>query len=174
MNRKNKQFTLEEITQKIPNLINDDEILYKLTLNFLANLQDSLSHPDNMKDFQNSQEIINSCWPYSFENNNQDLNSQEKTNNQTNIIQDSNYKSKKRHTLESQHLNILILIQRKFGDKIKLSELAVLAKNLSIRTNIPCRKKDRLSKERITIWLSHNWKIFEPLLDEELLNLKRG
>ena len=182
INRKNKQLSLKDIAEKIPKLVNDDEILHKITLNYISELQKSLRTPNQMRDFQSFQEILSFCWPYSFEkeydhNNIQELNSSEAPSD--NEVQfnhklntDLNDKSKKR-MLEPENLNTLILIQRKFGEKIKLSELAILVKNLSKKTGIPCHKKDRLSKERITTWLSQNWDIFELLLDDEIAQLRQ-
>ena len=149
--------TIHDISKSIEEIICDDELLAKITINFLSQLNQNL-YSKNLSNNISSSKIIETCWPYS-----QNPLEEKELSISPMIYCEKELKKDLSNEFEAK---IYTILQKSFGKKVTVANLLDVALTSSKVISIPLRRKSTHSKQRIIQWLYQNWEKIQPRIDE--------
>lgn len=151
--------TISDVAQSIEDLVCDDELLAKITLNFLAQLNESID-TNNTKYQISGSHILRTCWPYA--NNPPD---ESELVTAPMAYQKKEMKLSASNTFETK---VLTILQKHLNKRVSVSNLLDFAFAAAKVTGIPLKRKFTHSKQRIIQWLFENWEHVEPHVEEAI------
>ena len=159
--------TIEKLSEAIERIIGDDEILVKIALNFTHKLNDHLDSVEGISGpLFDPSKIVEHCWPYA-----RNPPSLEDLSVPRTVFQTKELRKGNSSNFEA---DILSLIQRSLGKKVKMSDLRKIASVISKKISVPLKKRSTQSKKRIIEWLYTNWEKAEPHINESVLLIQEN
>ena len=159
--------TLVELSEAIEKMVGDDETLVKIGLNFIHKLNTHLdSHEEISESIFDPNKIAEQCWPYA-----RDPPSLEALSVPRTVFQTKELRKGNSSNFEA---DILSIIQRSIGKKVKMSDLRKISSIISKKISVPLKKRSTQSKKRIIEWLCVNWEKAEPHLNESVMLIQEN
>ena len=164
MKRNEKKQTIEDIAKNLLLLANDDEHITKQLLPELEQLLVEFS--PQTQPFPNEEETTKEFMQFFKETS---LFSELQANEIDSSNSDLQPLSKRIQKPSSNHSEKIVWeIQRRKAKPVTKVDLLNIAKYLSAKYQKPIPKRDKKAKGRILDWISDNWDIFQPCLEEAI------
>lgn len=154
-----EQESISSLTAAIERIAGDDELISRIVLSYVEELEDQLVQGQNPSDkfFTN---IIRTHWP-KYE--------RKSCHSDEMIIDFPEPETSEESKLEQDMMDqYLARIQKVRGKKVKGVELQTLCRTLATKTGRSITKKSLISKPRMLQWIVKNRDSIEPVFDQAL------